>query len=678
MRQIVHSFRTGAIEVVDVPRPRAAAGDLVIANEASVVSSGTERMLVSFGAAGIVGKLQREPARAQQVLHKALTDGPAATLEAVRAKLEEPTPLGYSSAGIVIEAGEGVEGFRVGERVATSGPHAEVVRVSADRAALVPEGVSAEDAAFTAIASVALRALQEAEVVPGDVVAVLGFGVIGRLAARLARAMGCRVLGFDPDSERAASEPGIDATDSADTFAAIVARATSGAGVAAVLIAADVGDRSRSHDPIAHAEALARFRGRIVLIGAGDPTLDRRQFYAKELRFSVSHSYGGRSEFEAVLAMIADGRLDVASLSTATYGLERAHEAYADLRSGRSGALSFHYDRRVDASNTVRSSAAVKDDRDVVGVGVIGAGNYARRVLLPALAGGRVAQRVIASRGGLDAALVGRQFGFACSTTDVDAVLADESVDAVFVLTRHDAHAELAARALRSGKSVWVEKPVALRPAGLDELEDAWRKRPAGTIAMAGFNRRFAPVIGELSSRLSDGPLNIVYQVHAGALPPDHWLLDPAVGGGRFVGEAVHFVDLARFLVGRPLVELTAALVDAQSGTLTARFADGSVATIQYVANRSPRLAKERVEVFDAGIVYRVENFRTLEVFGAARSPVDVLRRRASALFARQDKGHAAAVQAFVEAVRTHAPSPVPFNETIEVTRLLFHALGAR
>lgn len=673
MRQVIHSFGSGVVEVIDVPRPRARPGTLVVANELSVISAGTERMLVAFGSAGPVGKMAREPTRVRQVLNKIATDGLLPTVEAVRAKLEEPIPLGYSSVGIVHEVGQGVTGFGPGDRVATNGPHAELTCVSAEHAVVVPDEVASEDAVYTVLASVALQALRDADVPVGGVVVVVGLGLIGQLVHRIAEATGCRVLGYDVDSAQLgrAGQFG-----DPETLRSAVRHATGGEGADAVVVTAEVGERAKGADPLALAQELAKFRGRIVLVGGGDPQLDRRAFYERELQFRVSHSYGGRRNFATIIDLLRTGRLEFRTLTSAAVELNEAPDVYQRLAEGAlAPGLVFRYPTEIDAADELGARARLpRQGAGGVRVAVVGAGNYASRTLLPTLASTDAELRYVASLG-LSSALLARRFAVASSTTNFDRILADPNVDAVFVATRHDSHAELACAVLDTGKHLWLEKPIGLTLEELDRVENHWRERPLGVLAMVGFNRRFAPTVQRLKSMLSPAPKTFVYTVNAGQIPRDHWLNNRGVGGGRFIGEAIHFLDLGRHLAGSPLRETKASLRDSETGTFTLEFADGSLGTVHYFANGSPRMPKERLEVFDDGRVFRIENFRRLEIVGSRPGLGDRLR---SWLPQRQDKGHASAVAAFLGAIRSGGPSPVPFGESLEVSRVLLQALEDR
>lgn len=689
MRQLITHLGSGEIELVEVPRPRPGPGELLIANELSVVSAGTERMLVEFGQASVLGKARQHPERVRQAAHKVRAEGVAATLSAVAARLQTPLPLGYSAVGRVLAIGEGVRGFAIGERVATNSSHAEVALVRAALAAHVPPEVSPRDGAFTCISAIALNALREAEAEVGSVVAILGLGLIGQTTARVAAAAGCRVLGFDPDAARACAVSGGHAT--ADALLAAVDLKTEGAGADAVLIATDA-----SAETVALATQLSRARATIVLLGGGDATLDRRAFYARELRFVVAHAYGpGRDEeawetgkvdyprhrvrwtarrnFEAALDLMARGALRFDDLEQREVPFAQARGAYAELAAGRGPvATLFRYDARVDAPDELELPSGGRTRRAPTGRGVslVGAGNYATRVLIPALVAANADLRAVVSRGGLHASLAARRHGFSRATADPRRVWEAPDTHAVFIATPHETHVELAVAALEAGKHVWLEKPLAIDRAGLAQIEAVARRSPG--VFMVGFNRRFAPTAQTLRDAMAgQGPWSLVYVVNAGALPADHWLHDPTRGGGRLVGEACHFVDLMRFLVGAPITSGHAARCG-DSAALTFTFGDGSVGTVHYLTGGHPSVPKERLEVYGAGRIWQLDDFRTLRCADGALHPLQSVRRVAPTA---QDKGHRNAVRAFLDAAEQGGPAPIPWEESVEVTRAIFDAL---
>jgi predicted dehydrogenase/threonine dehydrogenase-like Zn-dependent dehydrogenase len=691
--QVLQSLRDGSTTVADVPTPAAGHGQLLVRSAATVISPGTERMLVEFGRAGWLEKARSQPDKVKQVLDKVRTDGIGPTLDSVRAKLDQPVALGYCQAGTVVAVGAGVSGFREGDRVVTNGPHAEYVRVAPTLAAHVPAGVSLEHAAFTPLAAIALQGLRLAAPTLGETVVVVGLGVIGQLAVQLARASGCQVIAVDraPDrvamAERAGAQ-GVVAAEGTDVAAAVLGM-TGGSGADAVLLTL----ASDSDEPMHTAATMSRKRGRIVLVGVTGLALRRDDFYKKELTFQVSCSYGpGRHDpqyeergvdyplpfvrwtegrnFAAVLQLMADERLNVAPMVERRIPIADAASAYDLVAAGQGGlGLVLEYPARDGAANrTVVVTPATPQAKGPVRVGLIGAGGFGAKVLAPALRAAGAGLELVASSAGTSAAAAARQHGFHRATTDAAALCADPNVTAVVVATRHDSHAQWARAALEAGKHVFVEKPLALTEADVDTLGAL--ARASGRVLCVGFNRRFARDVVALHAALASrrGPLHVTCTVNAGALPADHWTQDPSVGGGRLVGEACHFLDLARHLTGEPIVGLHVAV--ARSGarvlddvaTISASHANGSVSVVQYLANGHRGFPKERVEAFWDGNVVRLDNLRAVERWGA---PV-----ARPGLTAGQDKGHAAMVQAFVQAAAGQGPVPVALDELLEVSRL--------
>ncbi|OYY07571.1 MAG: dehydrogenase, partial [Rhizobiales bacterium 35-68-8] len=593
MRQILQSLKSGETQVAQVPCPAVGRGQVLIRTARTLVSSGTERMLVDFGRAGFIGKARQQPDKVRQVLDKMRTDGLAPTLEAVFNKLDQPLPLGYCNVGQVLEAGAGVTDFAPGDRVVSNGKHAEAVAVPANLCARVPEGVSDEHAAFTVLGAIALQGIRLVQPTLGEAVVVTGLGLIGLMTVQLLRAHGCRVLGldFDPAKLRLAERFGAETVDLAagqDPVAAAT-RFSRGRGVDAVILTAT----TKSSEPVHQAALMCRKRGRIVLVGVTGLELSRADFYEKELTFQVSCSYGpGRYDpayeekgqdypvgfvrwteqrnFEAVLDMMADGRLDVAPLISHRFALEDATSAY-DLVTGDAPSLGIVLEypaaametdaalraRTVSLVPAAAAPAVSAPDGAAPAIGFIGSGNYATAVLIPAFkaAGARLVS--VASSGGVSSVHAGRKFGFERATTDVDGLLADPAVNTVVIATRHDSHAGLVRRALAAGKAVFVEKPLALTHDDLFEIETAHQVASVtgAPRLMVGFNRRFAPHVVKMKQLLagSPAPKAFIMTVNAGAIPPDHWTQDREAGGGRIIGEACHFIDLLRFLAGAPI-----------------------------------------------------------------------------------------------------------------------------
>jgi predicted dehydrogenase len=709
VKQVLQQLNDGATVVADVPVPRARPGHLLIRNTESVISAGTERMLLEFGKANLLDKARQQPDKVRQVLDKLRTDGVGPTLAAVQARLDKPIPLGYSSAGVVVDVGEGLSGFQAGDRVVSNGPHAEYVCVPVNLCARVPEGVSGEAASFTVLAAIALEGMRLAAPTLGERVVVTGLGLIGQLAVQLLRANGCRVLGIDFDARRAELARSFGAATCVPAIGedplAVARRFSDGRGVDAVIITA----ATRSSEPVHQAAQMCRKRGRIVLVGVTGLELSRADFYEKELSFQVSCSYGpGRYDpayeeqgrdypfgyvrwteqrnFEAVLDLMAAGRLQVEPLISLRSPIGEAARAYAALATENPLAVLLQYPAAEPAIGRPAATARLVGlaprpaPTGAPGVSVIGSGNYASQVLLPALAATPARRRLLVSAGGVSAVHAGGKHAFEAAGTDPEAVLVDADTTAVMIATRHDSHAALVVRALRARKHVFVEKPLAITRAQLDEVVAA---RAAATsegfapVLMVGFNRRFAPQVVRMKALLAavSEPKAMVMTVNAGAIAAEHWTQGEQ-GGGRIIGEGCHFVDLLRFLAGAPIVRTRAAALGAAPGmavredkvVVTLEFADGSLGTLHYLANGHRSLAKERLEVFCQGAVLQLDNFRRLRGYGWPGFGRMNLWR--------QDKGNAACVSAFVAAL-AGGPAPMPFAELVEVTQATFDAVDA-
>ncbi len=647
------------------------------------------------------------------VLDKIRTDGLSTTLEAVKSKLDQPLALGYCNVGEIAELGRGVEGLAVGDRVVSNGKHAEIVCVPKNLCAKIPDGVSDEAASFTVLAAIGLQGIRLVQPTMGECVVVTGLGLIGLLTVQMLRAQGCRVLGIDLDPARLelARQFGAETVSPGageDVLAAAQAFSR-GRGVDAVIITAS----TKSNEPVRQAAQMCRQRGRIVLVGVVGLELSRADFYEKELTFQVSCSYGpGRYDpsyeeggndyplgfvrwteqrnFEAVLDLMASGRLDVTPLISHRFSLERAVEAYDLLSSGvPSLGILMQYPQD-DAARLARrtvpleaSQATAKPASHVAAqtrcsVAFLGAGNYAGRVLIPAFKAAGATLRTVVSSGGVSAVHYGEKHGFAQASTDGAGVLDDPAIDTVVVATRHDAHASQVLSALRAGKHVFCEKPLCLTLDALAEIGVEAGARP-GQKLMLGFNRRFAPQVIKIKQLLSTvaEPKSFVITVNAGAIPADHWTQDKAVGGGRIVGEGCHFIDLLRHLAESPIVALNTTAMGSHSAvkiaddkaTITLKFADGSFGTLHYLANGDKGFPKERLEVFCAGRVLQLDNFRMLRGWG--------WKGFSKMRLWRQDKGQAACASAFVKAVRSGMPCPIPLDEVLEVSRVSIEAQNA-
>lgn len=657
MRQLIQDFKTGAVEVVDVPAPVVAPGRVLVRNAFSVVSAGTERATVELGQASLLGKARQRPELVRQVLDTVKREGVAAAIRKVQSRLDHWKQLGYATAGTVLEVGEGVSGFAVGDRVACAGQdyasHAEIVCVPQNLCAKVPEGVRLEHAAFATLGAIALQGVRQAQVQLGETVAVIGLGLIGQLTVQLLRAAGCWVCGYDVRPE-AMTHAGVQppAADSAD--AVIITAATD------------------LNEPLERAAEWCRDRGRVVMVGVAGLTVPREPFYRKELELRMSRSYGpGRydPQYEehghdyplgyvrwteqrnmmAFLRLLADGKINVARLITHRVPIEQAAGVY-ELAGGV--VIEYGGPEQVSRLTTLPEGQAAgpswtRDSRrslahGAVVLGVIGAGHYAQGVLLPLFKTQReVTLHSVCTATGTTAAKAQEKFGFATATTDWRAVVADAAVNTVLIATRHDLHATITAAALRAGKTVWCEKPLCLRADELAEIEKAIAES-GNTRLFVGFNRRFAPFAASVRSLTP--PLVMRYRVSVQPLPAGHWLNDPIVGGGRILGEVCHFVDFLQFAArSRPLT-LFAQGFGGDNVQVAVRFANGSVGSVDYFDVGDASLAKEYFEAFGGGQKVLVEDFR--------------------------NKGQAEAVRQFVAAIKTGGPMPMPLEEILTSTRL--------
>jgi predicted dehydrogenase/threonine dehydrogenase-like Zn-dependent dehydrogenase len=704
MKQIIQSVKTGELALVDVPPPSLGSRSILVRTHASLVSAGTERNMVSFAEKNILEKARSRPDLVRQVIDKARRDGVLDTLDAVRNRLDQAMPLGYSAAGTVLEVGREVTELRPGDRVACAGGgfavHAQILSVPRNLALKLPDDVSFEQAAFTTLGAIALHGIRLAEVQLGEVVAVIGLGLLGQLTVQMLKAAGCVVVGTDLQSSRVelAKRLGCDraATDPAE-LATHLAALSGGHGADAVLITAD----ARSDQPVELAGELSRDRGRVVAVGLVGTQLPRKVYFEKELDFRISRSYGpGRydAEYEdkgndypygyvrwtenrnmqAFAQLVASRAVDVEPLISHRFEIEDAERAY-DLILGRTPepflgvVLNYTTEPETQRRIALSATSAAPAREDEVRAGVLGAGLFANAVLIPAMARTEKVQLVgISSGGGVSARTAAKKFNFAWCGSSSEEMLDDPRINTVAILTRHHLHARQVVSALAAGKHVFVEKPLCLSH---EELDNITAQYDGSRMLMVGFNRRFAPMIGAVRNALHSvrEPLMLTYRVNAGFIPANHWTHDPEQGGGRLRGEGCHFIDLLIDLAGARVERVTTKpLPDSgryrqDNFQITLEFDNGSLGTIVYVANGARGFGKETLEVFGGGLAARMDDYRSLHVQNGAKST-----RMSSRL--RQDKGHRGEWEAIARHITEGARAPIEFDALVHSTRVTLAA----
>ncbi len=702
MKQVLQNLRSGLTTVEDVPAPIATPGSVLIATRRTLISAGTERMLVEFGKASLLAKARSQPEKVKQVLDKIKTDGLLPTLDVVFRRLDEPMPLGYCNAGTVLDVGRGVTEFIPGDRVISNGAHAEIVAVPKNLCAKIPDGVTDDQAAFTVLSSVALQGIRLAAPTLGERVVVYGLGLIGLVTVQLLRACGCEVLGIDINEQR---------LKLAEAFGAEVCNVAAGAdpttvamgwtagrGVDAVLITAS----AKTDEIVRQAAQMCRKRGRIVLVGVVGLNLQRADFYEKELTFQVSCSYGpGRYDdayeqagrdypigfvrwteqrnFEAVLDAMAAGRLAVDDLITHRFKHSDAPAAYDTLGEDRSAlGVVLEYPVEVERKTAIRIAepSAAEPAAGAAVLGVIGAGNFSKMTMMPALAKTPARVAYVADLNAAAATHLAKTFNAEQAITDYKQILDDSNVDAVLIAVGHSLHARFVCETLAAGKHAFVEKPLGMNVEDIRRILEAVAADD-GKHVTVGFNRRFSPHTVKMKQLLASRgePLAMTMTVNAGFIPPDHWVQDPVRGGGRIIGEACHFIDLMAHLAGSPVVTVSATrmgggvAVRDDKMSISLGFADGSVGTVNYFANGSKSYPKELLEVFSDGRVLRLENFRRIvghgfKGFGKFKT-------------GRQNKGHAAEFAAYVERIVAGGEPLISLTELVNVTLASFAAMTA-
>jgi predicted dehydrogenase/threonine dehydrogenase-like Zn-dependent dehydrogenase len=693
MKQIIQSVKTGETVLEDVPAPQIRNGSVLIRTSRSLVSLGTERMLVEFGKSNLISKARQQPDKIKQVLDKIKTDGLLPTLEAVFNKLNEPIPLGYCNVGKVIAVGEGVNEFKIGDRVTSNGQHAEFVCIPKNLVAHIPDNVSDEEATFTVIGSIGLQGIRLFNPTIGETTVVIGLGLIGLVTAQLLIANGCKVIGVDIDDEKLelSRKWGVIPFNPKDgDVVKFMESITGNSGADGVIITAS----AKTDDIISQAAKMCRKRGRIILVGVIGLNISRAEFYEKELSFQVSCSYGpGRYDenyeqrgndyplpyvrwtekrnFETILHSLQSGKLRVKEMISEVVPICNFQSIYGEISTRKSIAsiLKYDTDENLQPANTIElKSLRFNGSKGVIGI--VGAGNFTKMTLLPALKDSGAFYKFIASAGGVSGTALARKYGFSHSTTDYNEILNDADVDLILITTRHNTHASMTTEVLSAGKHVFVEKPLALNNEQLEEIIGAYKQHNVSLTV--GFNRRFSPHAIKIKRLTGKGPMNVIATMNAGHIPPNMWVHDLKVGGGRIIGEACHFIDLITFFTGS---KVTAVCMNSMglnpeastdNASILLRYEDGSTGVINYFSNGSKAYSKERIEVYSHDRTAIIDNFRQTTGYGF---------KGFSKLKTSLDKGHKNQFTQLIHRVKTGGDPLIPFDEIVNTTKASFAAV---
>ena len=691
MKQLIQHLQNGETILEEIPVPQVRKGCILIKTSRSLVSLGTEKMLVEFGKANFLEKARQQPERVKQVFDKITTDGLKPTFQAISRKLSEPIPLGYCNVGEVVAIGEGITEFKIGDRVASNGHHAEVVCVPKNLVARIPKNVSDDEATFTVVGAIALQGIRLSNPTLGETVAVIGLGLIGQLTVDLLQANGCEVVAFDFDQSKVdlANTKGIKAfkvSEDIDTVK-IIQEITQNVGVDAVIITAS----TKSNDVISQVAKMSRKRGRIVLVGVVGLEIDRADFYEKELTFQVSCSYGpGRYDdnyekngqdypidfvrwtlnrnFETVLKFISTGQLKVQPLITEVVDFQDYKQIYDNIGKSKSIASILKYQEDIEVDQTtITLKKPIAQNTNAV-LGIIGSGNFTKATVIPILFKLKANIKYLSSSSGLSGTLLAKKFNVQYSTTNNDDILSDSEVDAVIITTRHNAHARMCIAALKAGKHVFVEKPLALSLEEINEIIKVYEQTNK-TLAV-GFNRRFSPFVQGIKQKLRglNLPINAVITINAGEIPSNHWTQDMNIGGGRIIGEACHFIDLITYLSGSLVDSVVMNSMgenpqeNTDNATILLKYQNGSTGVINYFANGNKSYSKERIEVYSQGRTMIIDNFKKSKYYGLKSSGI-------SGLFKSQDKGHHEQFRLFLERLKNGGEAIIPFEEIINTSR---------
>ncbi|MDY7394195.1 bi-domain-containing oxidoreductase [Aureibaculum sp. 2210JD6-5] len=693
MKQIIQDLKKGDTLLEEVPVPSVKAGAVLIKTTRTLVSLGTERMLVEFGKANMLQKAKKQPDKVKMVLDKIKTDGLKPTIDSVFNKLNQPLPLGYCNVGEVVAVGKGVTEFVIGDRVASNGTHAEYVLVPKNLVAKIPDNVTDEAAAFTVIGSIGLQGIRLLNPTFGETIVVVGLGLIGLVTAELLKANGCKVIGFDFDAEKVAiaNQKGIIAINPAEGTDQVkfMESFTNGIGADGVIITAS----NKSNEIISQSAKMCRKRGRVVLVGVIGLDISRADFYVKEISFQVSCSYGpGRYDdeyeqkgndypigfvrwtekrnFEAILNALSNGSLDVNPLITERVSLKDYDTIYGDMGNSKSIASILVYDSTESPVKTVNvTNKSFKGQKGVIGI--IGAGNFTSATLMPQLKKLNADVKYIASSGGLSSTTLAKRYNVANSTSDYQEILKDEETDLVIITTKHNSHAKFVIETLKAGKSVFVEKPLALNETELAEIIEAYNKSN-GTLSV-GFNRRFAPLAKNMKKLLGNDntPKNIIATMNAGFIPKEVWVHDMEVGGGRIIGEACHYIDLCTYFAGSKVIAVCMNAMgtnpdeSTDNASILLKYENGTNAVVNYFANGSKSYVKERLEVYSQERTMIMDNWRKLKTYGF----------KGGNSKSKQDKGHFNQFEALINQQKSGSDPIIPFDIIINTTKASFAAI---
>ncbi len=691
MKQLIQHFKTGETILEEIPVPQVRKGCVLIKTSRSLVSLGTEKMLVEFGKANFLEKARQQPEKVKQVFDKIKTDGLKPTIDAIFKKLSEPIPLGYCNVGEVVAVGEGIAELKIGDRVASNGHHAEVVCVPKNLVARIPDDVSDDEATFTVVGAIALQGVRLAAPTLGETVAIIGLGLIGQLTIKLLQANGCEVVAFDFDQSKVdlAKTKGIKAfkvSDDVDTVK-IALEITQNIGVDAVIITAS----NKSNGVISQAAKMSRKRGRIVLVGVVGLNINRADFYEKELTFQVSCSYGpGRYDdnyeqngqdypidlvrwtlnrnFETVLKFISTGQLKVQSLITEVVNFQDYEQVYDNIGKSNSIAsiLKYREDINVTQTKVILRNHVVPHTNTVLGI--IGSGNFTKATVLPILSKLKANIKYLSSSSGLSGTLLAKKFNVQYSTTNNDNILNDSEVDAVIITTRHNAHARMCVAALQARKHVFVEKPLALSLEEIEEIIEVYEQ--SDKTLTVGFNRRFSPFVQDVRQKLGgiDLPINVIITVNAGEIQANHWTQNVGIAGGRIIGEACHFIDLITYMSGSLVDSVIMNSMgenpqeNTDNATILLKYQNGSTGVINYFSNGNKGYSKERIEVYSQGKTMIIDNFKKSKYYGLKSSGM-------SGILRSQNKGHQEQFRFFLDRLKNGGEAIIPFEEIINTSR---------